>query len=142
MFQLVEKQPYLVGSAAVGAATEQFEPVRFNGEATATRGLCGHGVDAAILHLCDCPTGHADQMMVMRWFAWHVGMPAIWQVNALNEPLLGKQVEEAKDGGAANAKATLTRIGDEVGRREVTVALGNERRNLTARTGKADPRLV
>jgi molybdenum-dependent DNA-binding transcriptional regulator ModE len=69
-------------------------------------------------------------------------MPAIWQVNALNEPLLGEQVEEAEDGGAANAKATLTRIGDEVGRREVTVTLGNERRNLTARTGKADPRLV
>lgn len=66
-------------------------------------------------------------------------MPAIWQVNALNEPLLGEQVEEAEDGGAANAKATLTRIGDEVGRREVTVALGNERRNLTARTSKADP---
>ena len=69
-------------------------------------------------------------------------MPAIWQVNALNESLLGEQVEEAEDGGAANAKATLTRIGDEVGRREVTVALRNERRNLTARTGKADPRLI
>jgi hypothetical protein len=69
-------------------------------------------------------------------------MPAIWQVNALNESLLGEQVEEAEDGGAANAKATLTRIGDEVGRREVTVAHGNERRNLTARTGEADPRLV
>jgi hypothetical protein len=69
-------------------------------------------------------------------------VPAIWEVDALNESLLGEQVEEAEDGGAANAKATLTRIGDEVGRREVTVALGNERRNLTARTGKADPRLV
>ena len=69
-------------------------------------------------------------------------MPAIWQVNALNESLLGEQVEEAEDGGAANAKATLTRIGDEVGRREVPVALGNERRNLTARTGQAHPRLV
>jgi molybdenum-dependent DNA-binding transcriptional regulator ModE len=69
-------------------------------------------------------------------------MPAIWQVNALNESLLGEQVEEAEDGGAANAEATLTRIGDEVGRREVAVALGNKRRNLTARTSKADPRLV
>ena len=142
MFRLVEEPLYLVGSAAVGAAAEQFEPVRFNGEATATRGLRRHGVDAAILYLCDCPTRHADQMVVMGWLARHVGMPAIWQVNALNESLLGEQVEEAEDGGAANAKATLTRIGDEVGRREVTVALGNERRNLTARTGKADPRLV
>jgi molybdenum-dependent DNA-binding transcriptional regulator ModE len=67
---------------------------------------------------------------------------AIWQVDALNESLLGEQVEEAEDGGAANAKATLTRIGDEVGRREVAVAPGNECRNLTARTSKADPRLV
>ena len=81
-------------------------------------------------------------MVVVRWFAWHVGMPAVWQVNPLNESLLGEKIEEAEDGGAANAKATLTRIGDEVGRREVTVALGNERRNLTARTGKAAPRLV
>jgi len=142
MFQLVEKQPYLVGSAAVWAAAEQFEPVRFNGEATATRGLGRHGVDAAIIDLGDCPAGHADQVVVMGWLTRHVGVPAIWQVNALNESLLGEQVEEAEDGGAANAKATLTRIGDEVGRREVAVALGNERRNLTARTGKADPRLV
>ena len=142
MFQLVEKQPYLVGSAAVGAAAEQFEPVRFNREATATRGFGRHGINAAILYLCDCPTRHADQVVVMGWLTRHVGVPAIWQVNALNESLLGEQVEEAEDGGATNAKATLTRIGDEVGRREVAVALGNERRNLTARTGKADPRLV
>ena len=78
----------------------------------------------------------------MGWLTRHVGVPAIWQVNALNESLLGEQVEEAEDGGATNAKATLTRIGDEVGRREVAISLGNERRNLTARTGKADPRLV
>ena len=78
----------------------------------------------------------------MGWLTRHVGVPAIWQIDALNESLLGEQVEEAKDGGAANAKATLTRIGDEVGRREVAVALGNECRNLTPRTGKADPRLV
>lgn len=78
----------------------------------------------------------------MGWLARHVGMPAIRQVDALNEPLLGEQVEEAEDGGASNAEASLARISDKVGRREVTVALGNERRNLTARTGKADPRLV
>lgn len=142
MFQLVEKQPYLIGRAAVGAAAEQFEPVRFNREATATRGFSRHGINAAILHLCDCPTRHADQVVVMGRLARHVGVPAIWQVNALNEPLLGEQVEEAEDGGAANAEASPTRIGDEVGRREVAVALGNECRNLTARTGKADPRLV
>jgi hypothetical protein len=65
MFQLVEKQPYLVGSAAVGAAAEQFEPVRFNREATATRGLGRHGVNAAIIDLGDCPAGHADQVVVM-----------------------------------------------------------------------------
>ena len=56
--------------------------------------------------------------------------------------VLGEQVEEAEDGGATNAEASLVCVGDEVGRREVTIALGNECRNLTARTGKADPRLV
>ena len=46
--------------------------------------------------------------------------------------------------GAALEGGIVAAVGlrDEVGRREVTVALGNERRNLTARTGKADPRLV
>jgi len=78
----------------------------------------------------------------MGWLTRHVGVPAIWQVNALNESLLGEQVEEAEDGGATNAEASPTRIGDEVGRREVAVALGNECGNLTARTSKADPRLV
>jgi len=78
----------------------------------------------------------------MGWLTRHVGVPAIWQVNALNESLLGEQVEEAEDGGATNAEASLVCVGDEVGRREVTTALCNECRNLTARTGKADPRLV
>lgn len=78
----------------------------------------------------------------MGWLARHVSVPAIRQVDALNEPLLGEQVEEAENGGAANAEASLARISDKVGRREVTVALGNERRDLTTRTGKADPRLV
>lgn len=142
MFQLVGKQPYLVGRAAVGAAAEQFEPVRFNREATATRCFGRHGVNAAIIDLGDRPTGDTDKVVVVRWLAWHVGMPAVWQVNPLNEPLLGEQVEKAEDCGAANAKATLTCIGDEVSGGEVTIALGNERRNLTARTGKADPRLI
>ena len=142
MFQLVEKQPYLVGRAAVGAAAEQFEPVRFNGEATATRGFGRHGVNAAIIDLGDRSTGDTDKVVVVRWLAWHVGMPTIWQVNPLNEPLLGKQVKQTEDGGAANAKATLTCVGDQVGRREVAVSLGNERGNLTARTGQADPRLI
>ena len=69
-------------------------------------------------------------------------MPAVWQVNPLNEPLLGEKVEEAEDGGAANPQAALTCVGDQVGGGEVPVALRNERGNLTARTGKADPRLV
>ena len=69
-------------------------------------------------------------------------MPAVWQIDPLNEPLFGEKVEEAEDGGAANAEASLACVGDEVGRREVAVALGNERGNLTARTGQADPRLV
>jgi hypothetical protein len=69
-------------------------------------------------------------------------MPAIWEVNALNKPLLGEQVKKAEDRGAANPQASLTCVGDEVGGGEVPVALRNERGNLTARTGQAHPRLV
>jgi len=116
--------------------------VRFDGEAAATRGFGRHGINAAIVDLGDCSAGDTDKVVMVRRLARHVGVPAIWQVNALNEPLLGEKVEEAEDGGAANPEASLTCVGDEVGRREVTVALANERRNLTARTGKADPRLV
>jgi len=65
MFQLVEKQPYLVGRAAVGAAAEQFETMRFNREAAATRSFGRHGVNAAIIDLGDCPADHADQVVVM-----------------------------------------------------------------------------
>jgi hypothetical protein len=142
MFQLVEKQPYLVGSAAVGAAAEQFEPVRFDGEAAATRGFGRHGINAAIIDLGDRSAGDTDKVVMVRWLAWDVGVPAVWQVNPLNEPLLGEKVEEAEDGGAANPQAALTCVGDQVGGGEVPVALRNERGNLTARTGKADPRLV
>ncbi len=65
MFQLVEKQLCLVGSSTVRAAAEQLKSVRFNREATATRGFSRHGVDATILYLCDSPTRDADQVVVM-----------------------------------------------------------------------------
>jgi hypothetical protein len=141
-FQHLNEQPYLVGRAAVRAATEQFESMRFNGEAAPSGGLCGHGIDAAILHLSDRPTRHADQVVMMCWLARHIGVPAIGQVDALYESLLGEEVEEAEDRGAANAEATLGRVSDEISCCEVAASPTDEGRNLTAWSGKTDPRLV
>lgn len=84
--------------------------MRLDFKARASGGFGSYGVDAAVINLRDRTARDADQVMVVGGFARDVGMSAVWQVNPLDEVLVGKEFEQAEDGGAPNAKAALIGI--------------------------------
>jgi hypothetical protein len=67
---------------------------------------------------------------------------AVGEVNSLDEVLLGEKFEETEYGGAPNAEAALLGVGEEVGCGEVPFPPCDQGGELTARPGKAYPRLV
>ena len=81
----------------------------------------------------------ADEVMVVRLLAWNVGMAPVGEIHALDESLGNEQIEEAKDRGAPHVDATSPRIGHEVGGGEMALALGDQTRYGTPRSGEADP---
>jgi hypothetical protein len=116
--------------------------MRLNFEARAPGRLGGDGVDAAVIDLGDCATRDADEVVVVRWLARDVGVSAVWEINPLDEVLVGEEFEETEDGGAPDTKAALLGVGKEVGGGEVPFSPCDQGGELTARPGKADPRLV
>ena len=116
--------------------------MRLNFEARAPGRLGGDGVNAAVIDLGDCATRDADEMMVVRRLARDVGVSAVWEINPLDEILVGEEFEETEDGGAPDAEAALLSVGEEVGGGEVSLPTRDQGGELTARPGEADPRLV
>jgi hypothetical protein len=116
--------------------------MRLDFKARASGGFGSDGVDAAVINLRDCTARNADQVMVVGGFARDVGMSAVWQVNPLNEVLVGEEFKETEDSGAPNAEAVLVSICNQVGSGEVPLPARNKGGELTPRPGKANPRLV
>jgi len=79
---------------------------------------------------------------MVRRLARDVGVSAVGEVNPLDEVLVSEQLEEAKDGGTPDAEAALLGVGEEVGGGEVPLPACDEGGELTARPGKANPRLI
>jgi hypothetical protein len=113
-----------------------------NLEARASGRLSSDGVNAAVIDLRDCTARDADQVMVMRGLARDVGVSTVGEVNSFDEVLVGEEFEEAEDGGAPNTKAALLGVGEEVGGGEVPLPPRDQGGELTARSGKAYPRLI
>jgi hypothetical protein len=67
---------------------------------------------------------------------------AVWEINPLDEILVGEEFEETEDGGAPDAEAVLLSVGKEVGGGEVPLPTRDQGGELTTRPGEADPRLV
>jgi len=80
--------------------------------------------------------------MVMGWLARDIGVSAVGEVNSLDEVLVGEEFEKTEDGGAPDAEAALLGVGEEVGGGEVPLPTCDQGGELTARPGKAYPRLV
>jgi hypothetical protein len=116
--------------------------MRLNFETGAPGRLGGDGVNAAVINLGDCAARDTDEVVVVRRLAWDVGVSAVWEINPLDEVLVGKEFEETEDGGASDAEAALLGVGKEVGGGEVPLPTRDKGGELTARPGEADPRLV
>jgi|GEM_PF-4655910 len=76
------------------------------------------------------------------WLAGDVRVTAVGEIHPLYEVPIGKELEEAEDGGAPNAKLALLGISEEVGGGEVPLPPRDEGGEFTARPGQANPRLV
>ena len=116
--------------------------MRLNFETGAPGRLGGDGVNAAVINLGDCAARDTDEVVVVRRLAWDVGVSAVWEINPLDEVLVGKEFEETEDGGASDAEAALLGVGEQVGGGEVPRSARDEGGEFTTRPGKADPRLV
>ena len=76
-------------------------------------------------------------MVVVGRLAGDVGVLAGWQVQALDEAELEQHVECPEDGRPADAEVRAGARVDQVGRREVAVLVGDERRHRAPRLGHA-----
>jgi len=113
--------------------------MRVDRESGASRRFGRHRIDAAIVDLGNHAARGANEVMVVRGFARNVCMAPVGEVHALDESLGNEQLEEAKDRGAPYVDATSPRIGHEVGGGEMALALGDQTRYGTPRSGEGDP---
>jgi hypothetical protein len=126
----------------VGALAEQLKPMLLDLESRASRRLCRHSVNAAVANIGGGAALKADEMVVVRWLAWDVGVASIRKVESLHKALLCKKFKETKDGGATDTEAAPLRIVQELCRSEVALALPNKFCELAAWPGKAHPCLI
>ena len=127
---------------AARAATEELEAMRLDVESGTSCSLSCHGIDPAVVDLRDRTAGGADKVMVMRGLAGDIGMPTVGEVDALDEPAVGEQFEEAEDGGPPDAELVRLGVGEKICGGEVPAATADQGRQVAARPGQADPRLV
>jgi hypothetical protein len=126
----------LGGGLAVRAAPEQLEPVVVDRVARPLLDVADDGSPACVI---DVPAGaaiRADDMVVVHGLAGDVGVFTRRQVEALYRPQVGQDVKRAEDRGAADPKAPLAGIRDEVGRGEVPVASRDQVGDRTASLGQ------
>jgi hypothetical protein len=84
----------------------------------------GHPTQVTVVDVCRTPASGADDVVVVARPTGDVGMLAVRQVDALDEAAGEEEIQGPEDGRAPDADAAPSRIGDEVGRREVAVTPG------------------
>ena len=133
---------------ALAAAAQAIDPVTVADELRRT-GMLDEigGLDALLELAARLEVLHdaalvADEVVVMRGLAGDIGMPTIGEVDALDEPSVGEQLEEAEDGGPPDAEAVRLGVGEEVCGGEVPATAADQGRQVASRPGQADPRLV
>lgn len=93
--------------------------------------------EAGVVDVLAPATAGAHDMVVVAGLAGHVGVLAGRQVDALDEVEVGQHLEGPEDGRAPDGETTFTGRIDEIRRREVTGAIGDELCHGAARLGHA-----
>ena len=100
--------------------------MRFDPIAGSRRDRSDDAVDPGVVDLLGPAAAQADDVMVVDRLARNIGVLPGRQVEPLDDPELGEQVERPEDGGPTDAKLAGLGVRDEVGGREVARALGDE----------------
>jgi hypothetical protein len=100
--------------------------VRVEDEARLRSHLVGDGVQAQVAHLGGPTAVGAHHVVVMTGLTDDVGVGAVWQVDPLDEPELLEDLEGAEHRRPSNPEAAPLRLANELKRREVLVAIGEE----------------
>lgn len=87
------------------------------------------GAQAGVVDVLAPATARAHDMVVVARLAGHVGVLAGRQVDAFDEVEVGQHLQGPEDGRAPDGEATLTGRIDEIRRREVTGAIGDQLRD-------------
>lgn len=106
-------------------------------EARALGDLAHDRAKAGVVDVPVPATDRADDMVVMDGLARDIRVIAARQVDTLDRPQFGQDVERPEDGGATDAQATRVRVGDKVGRGEVAIASSDQAHDRTPRGGDA-----
>lgn len=118
---------------ALGAQSEQLDPMRVDHVARPALDLARHRLDPAIFDLGASTTALADDVMVVCRLADDVGVLSGRKVEALDEAELLEQLQGAEDGRPTDAKPTPFCLADEIERGEMIPALRDHLGNEPAR---------
>jgi nicotinamidase/pyrazinamidase len=100
--------------------------VAFDRVSAAARHLRRNGGQAGVLDFGHPAAGAADDVMVMGGLAGDIGVLTGRQVDAFERLELGEQVERAKDRRPTYRQPSSASVGQQVGRREVALALRDQ----------------
>ena len=117
----------------MAAEPEQLEPVGVDPIAAPPGDLGDRLGDAAVLDLRRPAAARADDVVVVGAGAGHVGVLAGRQIEALDDPELGQQVQRPEERRPADPEPAVAGRGLEIGRGEVAVC--SAMRSATARRG-------
>lgn len=111
---------------AVPAEPVELQPMGVDDVARARGDVVHDALEAVILHLCRASAARADEVVVVDRPATDVGVIAVGQIEALEGPQLGKQLQRAEDGRSADPGPAGLRIGEQLPGREVPFSARDE----------------
>lgn len=99
------------------------------------RDLVGDGLHTEVLDLGRPSAARADHVMVMERLAGDVGVLAARKVDALERVELGIQLESPEDRGSPYAQPLRARVAQQIGCREMALAVRDQLGHSAARGG-------
>jgi hypothetical protein len=128
----------LPGRGAGRAAAEQLEAVAVDAEPRPALHGPHDVADAAVVDLGRAAAALAHDVVVVGRLATDVGVLAVRQVEALDHVQLVERVQGTEDRRPADPEASVTGVGEDVGRGEGPVTFGDERGHVAASIGQAE----
>lgn len=122
---------------AGGTQPEELEPMIVDAVARPPGDVRDDGPQALVVDLVRPTAPGADDVVMVRWLAAHIGVLTTGQVEPLHRAQVLEHLQRPEDRRATDAKLARTGVPDELGSREVAVLVGDEGRDGPARLSQA-----